>query len=352
MIRNELRATRAKVEAKMDTETLGTIVFADPVQGRTHNEILAAARAADIPDDLVREIRPRNAFIRAMNDLAKNGAIDAAFRDKFRDDAEAITFAFVVRDAVGEGVGYAPNAVVEYDKKTQAIRVIEAPEGKADDVLRQAQDLILRATTTWQCADVTRLVQRFAARYCRQLPVRAGVSFFPLGSEYAVRALEAFFGALHVPFWTLPVGRSEKNKALLWTEITQDIQSEMTRMQDEILAKQADGSLTKRIAQSRLRELREKCEQYKQLCRATETRLSTLVGDTSIEVSKTVLAADDGFDAVMAAAQSGKPMSPVLLALHDAIGAEEAVDVVADLPAALPTFTEVDEVEEFDWPSI
>lgn len=295
-----------------------------------------ALGAAGMPAELQRELRPKFAFVRGMKQLAKDGLIQADLRDKAQDDDTAVRFSFLHRANNGER--YTTECLVEFNKITEELYVVKAPEGVSErDVKARARQLIDAARTTWTASDVNQLVARYVHRYCRRVGLRAGVYFVPISAEHVVKALGEFYSSLGVQYLDFPVGHGTRNASAVHTAVVNDMRAEIRRLMKEVKELQTDGKLTERVGRNRLEELRAMLDQYRDLARSTQTTMQELIEEAGGGAEALVQAAMP-VDALLAKARGGEKVAPIVVDLLAASGGEGGAELaeLRTLVAAQP----------------
>lgn len=324
---------------------MGQIIFGEPASGKSHADIVAALETAGMPANLGRELRPRFAFVRGMRELAKDGIIDANFRDKALEDNDRILFAFICKNVKGS-VHYDVSAVVEYNKKSNQILVIDSPAGvSADEIKTKAVELIVRAKSTWSCADINALVKNYLGSFSKRIPLRSGVSFVPLHAEAAAQNVQKFYKALGFTFFVVPVGHSAENAESIHGAIVNDMAKEVSELVSEINSLKAEGKLTKRISKRRLSDLQKKLLQYRQLAQSTQAKMNDLL-DAAGDGAEMIVQAVQPMESLLAQAQSGQRVDPFLVDLMEAAEVPQAKALKAAL--AMPTVQKVDFEEDIE----
>lgn len=317
----------------MEKSFMGSVIFTEQVQGRSTADVRAAAEAAGIDPDLIRELNQKFVFIRAMNSLKKADVLqgsDGAMKDKLLDDQDRCMFQFSRRFVESQGAHYDPSAMVTFNKSTGEIYCPDVA------VRELAQKLFAEKVEQWQPNDIGTLIKRVLEASCKRIMLRHGVYFIPYQAAEKCEQVEQFLTALKLDFWVLPVGMAETgNAGKIHKAIVADMIKEFTAVNAEIAHLQAldaqgqKGGLTDRKAKNRLADLQAKLCQYRQLAEATQVDLGGLLKQAG-EAGDVLTCAAMGVDALIARAQTGKPVSKLVV---DLLAAD--TDVPADAVALL-----------------
>jgi hypothetical protein len=119
-----------------------------------------------------------------------------------------------------------------------------------------------------------------------------------------------------VDFYVLPVGHSASNAANITKAIVQDLKKSMGDLTAEIASLKAEGKLTERASQTRLKDLQAALAQYKDLAQAAQTDLGKLVEDAG-ETAQVLAYAAHPVDALISLVQGGERVPEVLCHLHE-----------------------------------
>jgi len=325
------------------SDIMGSVIFGQAATDCTHAQVVDAIKAAGMPPELGRELRPRSAFIRTMKELARQNAVAADFRDKARDDDNAIEFAFVCRDMASEGViGYEATAVVRWDKHSHQITILRTPPGAtAEGVLAKATEIMLAAKNKWSSTDVNLLVRKYLGRYAKQIPLKAGVAFVPVVASHAVDAIKVFYETLGMQYWVLPVGYSDKQASDVQESVVLEMKKEIALILKKVADLKTTGGLTKRIAKTKMMDLQKSLQQYRTLAqtvRASMEELIESVGDESLAITQSVAP----MQSLLAQARSGGKVSPLLVDLLSADEENTDAQELRKVMAASVALPEVD----------
>jgi hypothetical protein len=328
---------------------LGVILFASELKAVKSGELLLACETAAIPRQLVSDVRPKNAFIRAVRALQTNGVGSQGRKrllHKFTDDNTAVRFQFSDVYLQQLGVRYEANAVVSFDKKTHGITC------DSDQIRRHAERFYAEAHEHVLPSDIYALVKRYVDQEsAKRIPLRDGVYFLPLSKAHVAENLKKFFTALNFPFFLLPVNAADAaNRAEIIKATVEDVGSTVKAIAQEIAELKASDKLTQRVACNRLRELHNQLKQYTELASALSESTENLLEQAG-NAGKALLRSAGSVEELIACVESGEHVPGFIYDLVAAASEEttlpprdeivtEAVDVPVDV------FTTEIELEE------
>lgn len=318
---------------RQDTnEVMGVIVFGEAVSGVLHSAVVEAAAVAEFPEKIVRPVAPRFAFQRAINHYQRDKRWHFQLRDKIRDDDEALEYSLLARHGSGGETAYGTEAVIRWDKLSQQIRVLRAPDDRGvdtDSVLERTREFFEDALRVRTASDINGIVKRYLGETCRQLPLRAGVYFIPRSSAYRARAVQKFYDHLQCPYWVVPVGYSERDAGDIQAAICADLRKRMRSLRAEIeQAKATEGGLGARAGQTKLRQLSRALREYRELVESTRSQMGDLLEDCGISGQLLAMGAQP-LETLARMAASGTPIPQTVVDLHVAATSTEDTEAAA-----------------------
>jgi hypothetical protein len=281
---------------------LGSIVFASEVPDTTLRQLAVAAEGAGIPRDLLPEIKPKNAFIRAIRALNRSDFNSKKhLLHKFTDDAVKVAFQFSDVYLQSAGVQYEKNAVVEFDKKSHRIRCDQA------SILQHAEQFYVNAQSEVKSSDIYALIQRYVEKEdTKRIPLRDGVYFVPAIKQHVVDNLKKLFVCLNVSFFVVPINSTDaQNRVEILKATIQDVEKTVTAIALEIAELKASGNLTDRVARTRLKELHKQLRQYTELSTSLNESTANLVGAAG-KAGNALLKSAASVDELIASVESGE----------------------------------------------
>ena len=295
---------------------LGIVIFSQEFHSQSLSNVREAAVKAGIPEELVREIKPRNAFIRAMRELKKKGVIalhgsDKLLSDKFADDDTRVCFQLSRSYVEDNGVRYDPAAIIEFNKLSHAI------ECSNREIKELAEKLHVQVSEIYLTTDLHMLVKRFLEdNGAKRIPLRDGVYFIPYQYKALAEQIKNFFSALNLSFFTLQASDSEKSDLISST--VHDMINTVADVKKEIEALKATGDLTQRVACNRLKELQGMLKGYTEVAHSLNERTLDLVaaageaGDILFSIGSSTT------EQLISCIQRGTSVAPMVLDLLEA----------------------------------
>jgi len=301
---------KGKAMSNLDS-FVGEIVFTEQLSSRSHGEVLAAAEAAGIPEKFVRELSAKNVFVRAMRELRKADIVsgnDGALRDKIEDSEALVVFQFSKRYVESQGAHYDPAGVVKFHKEAGCISS-NKPELEA-----LARDLFESKRFEWTSVDLNTLCNHVVEEHGKRVMPRHGVYFVPVQASEAAKRIRKFLLALNLRFFSVPIGKGDRNYDGVQKAVAEDIRKEVRNIRRKIAEIKASGEMTKRKARSRLRELRKLLRQYRDIALSSRRNADEVL-DEAGEAGKLLLDAEKPADVVIAEAASPGRVDPLVLDL-------------------------------------
>lgn len=295
---------------------LGIVIFSQEFHSQSLANVREAAAKAGIPEELVREIKPRNAFIRAMRELKKQGVIalhgsDKILSDKFCDDESTVSFQLSRTYVESQGVRYDSAAVINFSKLNHQITCSNS------DIKKLAEDLHVKVAEVYLTTDLHMLVKRFLEdNGAKRIPLRDGVYFIPFQYKELAEKIKSFFSALNLSFFTLQATDSEKSDIISLT--VKSMCDTVEEVKKEIEELKAKGELTSRIAQNRIKQLQADLVGFQEIAASLNERTLDLVaaageaGDILFSIGSSTT------EQLIACVQRGTTVAPMCLDLLEA----------------------------------
>jgi hypothetical protein len=282
---------------------LGFAVIPEEISATHIAKVRSAAQSAGLDAESIRDIRPRNAFIRAMRDLQKAGIIeegtDGVLRDKFCDDDESVVFQFSRKYVESQGVTYQKEAVIRFIKNPGLIECSN-PEYKA-----LAEDLYVKAHGVYSVTDLNAYVARVIKSECHRVPLKDGVYFISHQHGGLLEKLKKFYAELNFTLHVFSVGHGGTHPKDIFKAVLRDLQNQMQSTTDEIGTLKAGNDLTPKIAKNRLKELRKQLDQYKEIAGALRVDLDTMLVQAG-DAGKALAQVAQPVDSLIQLIQSGR----------------------------------------------
>jgi len=308
------------------SEGIGQIIFSSELSSRPIKAVIEAAKQAEFEEELVYEVKPRNAFIRAARkikqDAFSSGALlnaDGILAHKYKDDENTCEFQFSEYFLRQKGVEYDSAAVIGFDKHTLQITCAN------EAVKKLAEELYTQAGGVYSTYDIQTLMRRVLVKAgCRRLFLRDGVYYIPAGYKETAKKIRKFLTALNFSFFCLGAG-SEDVPEIVRAAIN-DIKKTVREFQAETITLKQEDKLSKRIARNRLIELRELQKNYMAVANSLQVDLQEILqeaGDAGEVINQIGV---DSVDALIAKVQRGEAINTLLSDL-----VESAEPVVARL---------------------
>jgi hypothetical protein len=296
----------------MEDQKIGVMLIGEEVRARLLPDVRAAAIEAGIPENYVKEVKPRNAFLRGMRQMIRDKLIDADLpADKALDNEDKVRVAFVTRIDQEGHLGYQASVVIDFDKKSEMVTVVEKPATVSENaILTKAHEIVQAAKSLCNTGDIGRLVKRFMDSRCRRIAIRPGVYFIPRQHEEAARIIRDFYGRLNFKYMTLPVGYDTNDLEAVQAGIVKDLKQNISDTERKIVDLKKDGTLSKHAARGRLKALRKSLIQYRELAASTGATLKELCAQAGQAGQKLLNATMTETEALMAI-QGGKTLDPL-----------------------------------------
>lgn len=296
----------------VNDKTLGYVCFSENITGKQLGEVRKAAQAAGIGEQ-IKDVRDRNAFIRAIQKLKQRGAIESGSADgllkhKLVDDDAEVTFQFSKYFIESQGATYDSAALIRFNKKKGEIVCANA------QIKELAEQLFDDAHGEFRTSDLNAFITRVIRKHnTKKLPIRDGVWFVASTQRSLTEKIKDFFTRLGFSFLVLPVNQSTGESGSILKAIVTDFKNGMQTLSDEIakLEKEEDG-MTKKIAHNRLVELREQFEQYREIAVSLQVDMKTVFAQIG-KASEILAQACMPVDQLIAEVQTGKrQLQPVI----------------------------------------
>jgi len=274
-------------ENKKDESKVGFCFLGEELKATAISKVRSAAQEAGLPLEGIRDIKSRNAFIRAMRDLQRSGVIqegsDGMLRDKYLDDESEIIFQFSKKFVESQGVKYEKEAVIRFVKNPGLIECSN-PEYKA-----LAEDLYIKVHGVYSITDLNSYVARIIKSECHRVPLKDGVYFVSFQHASVLEKLQKFYDALGFTLHVFSVGHGGTQPKNIFRAVLRDLQTQMKSTTDEIATLKAGNELTPKIAKNRLKELRKQLDQYREIAGALQVDLGKMLeqaGDAGVALAQ------------------------------------------------------------------
>lgn len=308
----------SKLPTTNTSDLHGFVVIAE-LRPCAAKNVREAAEKAGI-DTPVRDIKARSSFIRATQALRKRGVItegtNGLLRDKTVDDDAHITFQFSKRFVEASGATYDSACVVSFSKETGAVtcenkQIKELTEKLIDELQGQCQS-----------SDVNAFIRRVIAKAdSARISVGLGSYFISRYHNDLVEQLTVFYKALGIAALVLPVNHATGQGESLVTHVVADLKQNMESLTHEVVKLKSDKTLTKRIANRRMKDLRSQLRQYRELALALQCSLGDILKQAG-DSAAILVQVDTPIEELIAAAQTGKKIDACLI---DLLLAEETI---------------------------
>lgn len=296
----------------------GHIFFSTEVKPTPRAEVAKAVEAAQLETDEVRDIAPRNVFIRAIRQLQRADVIEAnsdgVLADRVTLEGD-VAFQLSKRFVEANGVTYDPTALVRFDK-SNALIVCENW-----DIQRLAERLYGELAGLYSVTDLHALTGRLIDNTgARRITLRPGVYFIAKQYGDVLERISKLYTLLGYTYHAYPVTETTDTRALAHAVVS-DMVSTVAQIQaqiNEVRATSTDG-VSKRLAKSKLRELKRTLAQYKELAASMGVSIKNLLEEagtagTVIEFAE----AGDDVTALGALVQSGATLPALFTDLLEA----------------------------------
>jgi hypothetical protein len=294
----------------------GVIIFSKEVTSKSFTDVVAAAATAGIDPEWVHAVKPRNAFIRAVRGLKKEGAVvdraDGILTHKYQDDSNSVKFQFSQTYLRAAGVEYDKAAVISFNKDSHLItcdnsRILAVAERLYETVQRQLT-----------CTDIQALVKRVVEKNdAKRLPLRDGVYFLPASKARVAEQIKLFFEELGLSFYVLPVNAQSGERVNLIKAAIDDMKTSVASFQTEIRNLKGEGKLTQRVARARLKELHTELKQYREIAAALQEDAGSLIEAAGV-AGKSLAQTGDGVEALISKVQGGSNCTGLIYDLVEA----------------------------------
>jgi len=292
----------------------GYCVFAEETAERPIQAVRAAAERAGLDPAKVRDIKARNAFIRTMGKLEREGKIvaqaaaDGVLRHKLRDDEDLIVFQFSEYFVKSSGAEYDRAALIQFNKRTGQIVCSNA------SIRQMAEALFDSVQGVFKPSDINAFVARVVQAEGKRLHIRDAVYFMPVAKKELVEKLKKFFAALGFTYHAYPIAHSDENRQNLVKAAIKDMRQTFEQMQGEVsklkLQKDEKGApaLTKRIARTRIKELKREMDQHREIVAALRGDVDTLLRDAG-DAGEALIQAAMPMQALIQSVQKGRRLN-------------------------------------------
>lgn len=325
---------------------IGTGVMAMEVPNASAESVRAAIQKAEMPEKLVHDIRPADAFKRAMQKLVKVGVVEegnkGVLRDKCEEGPMLVSFQFTPKFLRARNMEYASDkAVIVSFRKDSGEIVCDN-----DRVKKLAEELFAHAKEIYPSTRLNDIARDFCESQFTRLRFRDGVYFVPRGYDRVVDQLRTYYKALGARFQQFSVGQFPDDRENLIATIVDDMKQKVTTLRDELEslkeakknAKDGDpkaAGLTAKMANNRLRELKVQLNRYRELARVVDARNEELLKAAGA-AGAVLEVADSGPEAIVAMAIQGRRVSPIALELAAAAIHQELPESVFRRSMTMP----------------
>lgn len=306
----------------------GWVCFVEETPEQDLKKVREAAESAGIDPAKIYDVKDRNAFIRSMQQLQREGHVqvradaDGMLRHKLLDDDAIITFQFSEYYVQASGAQYDKAALIQFSKTSCAI-TCSNPALKA-----MAEQLFGAARKHLKAVDINNMVARLVKEKCHRVPLRDAVYFIPLQARELVEQLKKFYSGIGITWHVYPVRHADGQSEAILKAVVKDMKGEFESLQKEIDALKADKTLTKRIAKARLKELKKRLDEYRDLATALRGSLGSLLEDAGTAGQCLVQAAMP-LDALVAHIQRGNKLAPLMADLIAGSEEQPVIEAIA-----------------------
>lgn len=301
----------------MNASILGFIFFSTEIHGIGRAAVAQAVLNAGLDTEQVRDLSPRNVFIRSVRKLQNEGVIeegtDGVLADRV-DNKNEVAFQLSRRYVETNGVKYTPGVFIKFDKESKQI-ICDVPTIK-----RLAENLYTTLAGVYSTTDLHSLTARLIDDTgSKRVLLRPGVYFLSKKNGEILEKIKALYTALGFSYHVYPVAPDTDTKGLAQA-IVADMKASIETINKEIgdLRASPDGVST-RIAKQRLRDLRTSLHQYKELAESLGVSFKNLLKESG-DAGKILEFAEAGDDATALGAlvQSGESLPGLFIDLLEA----------------------------------
>lgn len=297
----------------------GYVIFSPDTAERARSEVLNAIIKADLDPAELGELAPRNVFIRAIRRLQKQDVIQANGSDGIlADRAEVsgdVSFQLSRRYVEAQSVRYDPAAFISFDRETKQIRC------ENYEIKQLAENLYSRLAGVFTVGDLHSLTKRLIDKAgARRISLRDGVFYIAATHRDIVVKVKKLYEALGFGYHTYAIAETEDTHALAHAVVS-DMVSTVAQIQAQITEVRATSTegISKRLAKSKLGELKNTLAQYKELAASMGVSIKNLLEEagtagTVIEFAE----AGDDVTALGALVQSGATLPALFTDLLEA----------------------------------
>jgi hypothetical protein len=310
-------------------ELVGFVVAASEFHPVEIEKVRAAAKSAGFDPEIIKDVRPRNCFIRAARALVKQGVLEAGNKgvlaDKLSDESE-IAYQFSRRQVEDGVASYPAQAVIRFRKTSEAISVEGlGGMGSADQAKVHATvtKLFEAAGFSYSGTDLNNLVDRLFSAVTRRIMLRGAVYFVPHDHQSLVFKVRDFLGACGIKFMVFTVGFGEEFAVQdIFEAAAQDVMKNINTLRADVagLVEQKDEQgkpvLTKRMAKARFKQLAVDLQHYKGIAKALRVSMDKIL-DAAGESGQALAAIAAGPEALVRALSSGRKVDPLAAILVD-----------------------------------
>lgn len=296
---------------------LGFIFFSTEIKNIGRAAVAYAVENSGLDVEQVRDLSPRNVFIRSVRKLQHDGVIeegtDGILADRV-DNEKDVVFQLSRRYVETNGVKYTPGVFIKFDKESKQI-ICDNPQIK-----RLAENLYTTLAGIYSTTDLHSLTARLIdATGSKRVLLRPGVYFLSKKNGEILEKIKSFYNALGFSYHVYPVAPDTDTKGLAQA-VVNDMKASIEGIQKEIAELRAspDG-VTTRIAKQRLRDLRTALHQYKELASSLGVSFKNLLKESG-DAGKVLEIAEAGDDATALGAlvQAGENLPGLFIDLLEA----------------------------------
>jgi len=310
-------------------DKVGFVIACADMVATPIEKVRAAAKYVGFDADMIKDIRPRNAFIRAARNLVKQGVLEAGNKgvlaDRISDESET-AYQFSSRQVENGVAKYPAQAVIHFNKTSEAITV-EGLGGMTEidrmAVHKSVMGLFEKAGYTYTVTDLNSLLDRMYSEVTRRIMLRPAVYFVPVTFQSLVFKTRDFLAALGMKYHIFVIGASEQWAIQdVFDATAQDVCKKIAALRAEIAElaekKDADGAkaLTSRMARNRFKEIAKDIQHYRDIARALKVKLEQVLAAAG-EDGRTLAALAAGPESLVRALSSGNRADPLAAVLTD-----------------------------------
>jgi hypothetical protein len=318
---------------------LGYVVASRDVSPVGLDKVRKAAESAGFDPAVVKDIKPRNAFIRAARALVRKGVLEEGNHGLLRDkivDEQDVVFQYSARNISANKAEYFTKAIVRFRKAGETIWVDEDGLSKEEHkkIYDQVVSLFEEAGYTFSSTDFHGLVNRLYAQATRKIMLRDAVYFVPAQFSSLVNKVKKFYEELGFNYYVFTIGAGDLlAKGDIYKAVVDDVKKNIHELTQEVKELQAKGddALSGCVVKNRFKSAAKDLQHYQEIAKSLKCGLSEVLEDAG-QAGKTLSLLAKGAGAIIAAVSSGGCNDPLALVLA---GKESGNKHILDLAAKI-----------------